>query len=88
MTLARNDHEEGGRLVGRLHVGVDRDRCAGHGTCAYFAGAVFALDDLGFNNADDLEVPEELRDEALRGVAACPERAIWTREAETKGGEQ
>jgi ferredoxin len=67
--------------VGRLHVGVDRERCAGHGTCAYFSGAVFTLDDLGFNNTEDLEVPEALRAEALRGVAACPERAIWIREA-------
>lgn len=64
----------------RLHVGVDRERCAGHGTCAYFAGSVFTLDELGFNDVEDLEVPEGLREVALRGVAACPERAIWTKE--------
>ena len=58
----------------RLH--VERDRCQGHAQCAAAAPELFTLDDLGYLVLTDLELSDEARGAARRGVMACPERAI------------
>lgn len=58
----------------RIH--IDLNRCAGHAQCAARAAEVFELDDLGYALRIDGEVPDQLRELASTGAAACPERAI------------
>lgn len=58
----------------RIH--VSQLECAGHGQCTLVNERLFPLDDDGFSAVEDLEVPAGLEDDARRGVAACPSRAI------------
>ena len=56
---------------------VDATACDGHALCAAMAERVYAVDeDTGRNQMGEFEVAEALRPDALRGAAACPERAI------------
>jgi ferredoxin len=55
---------------------VDPERCQGHALCASFAPDVYVLDEVGYNRTESTDIPGRLRDQALRGAAACPERAI------------
>lgn len=55
-----------------MKVVVDRERCLTHGQCAFFAPAVFDID-------DDDEPPESLRGDVLAAVNGCPEAAIRLR---------
>lgn len=56
---------------------VDGERCDGHGLCQALAGRVYQIDeDTGVNEMGEFEIADTLRDEARRGAAACPERAI------------
>lgn len=59
-----------------MKVRVDRDVCTGHALCFVQAPRLFVLDDDGFNQTPDIEVPTHLEQEAQAGAAACPERAI------------
>jgi ferredoxin len=59
-----------------MRIEVDRALCTGHGRCWTLAPEVFEADDDGYCATTSIEVGEELRDQALRGVKACPERAI------------
>lgn len=58
----------------RIH--VSQVECAGHGQCALVNETLFPLDDDGFSAIEDVEVPAGVQDDARRGVAACPSRAI------------
>jgi ferredoxin len=59
----------------RIH--VNRAACEGHAMCNVTAPDVFQLDELGYNALDgEMEVSEDLSEQARRGAAACPERAI------------
>lgn len=55
---------------------VDPERCQGHALCESFAPDVYVLDEFGYNRASPADIPEPLQDQARRGAAACPERAI------------
>ncbi|HEX4430798.1 MAG TPA: ferredoxin [Frankiaceae bacterium] len=57
-------------------VRVDHDRCAGHARCHAMSAELFPIDDDGYVSIDQVEVPAALEDDARRGAAACPERAI------------
>lgn len=61
-----------------MRLKVDEDLCTGHGRCAKFAPEIFTLDEAGFNVAigQIVEVSEDDRPVATRGMKACPERAI------------
>lgn len=59
-----------------MRIQVSQLECAGHGQCALVNEQLFPLDDDGFSAIDDVEVPAGLEDDARRGVAACPSRAI------------
>jgi ferredoxin len=58
----------------RIH--VSQVECAGHGQCALVNETLFPLDDDGFSAIEDVEVRAGVQDDARRGVAACPSRAI------------
>jgi ferredoxin len=55
---------------------VRRDMCVGHGRCHAEAPQLFDLDEMGYCQQGELEVPPELEAAARRGAASCPERAI------------
>jgi ferredoxin len=60
-----------------MRVRVDSDRCLGHAMCQAFAPEVYRVDDdSGVNEMGEFTVPDELRDSALQGARACPERSI------------
>lgn len=58
----------------RIH--VDRTKCSGHALCAATAPDLYTLDDDGYSNVGEVEVPAGMEDHARRGMLACPERAI------------
>ena len=62
-----------------MKIRVSADLCCGAQRCAIVAPEVYSLKD-GYNAlvgaAEDYVVPENLRDKAIRGANACPERAI------------
>ncbi|GAB2857550.1 ferredoxin [Nocardioides pacificus] len=57
-------------------VKVDRNLCSGHARCHATAPAVYDLDELGYVAVFDPEVAPGQVEEARRGAAACPERAL------------
>jgi ferredoxin len=61
---------------GSVRVRVDIAKCTGHARCAAVAPKVYELDDNGFNQTPEKIVAADLKDDALRGARACPERVI------------
>jgi ferredoxin len=62
-----------------MKVRVLPDLCCGAQRCAIVAPEVYKLRDDGFNawvDAGDVEIPDELKEQATRGARACPECAI------------
>jgi ferredoxin len=59
-----------------MKVRVDQEACQGHAMCKAYAPDVMVLDDKGFNRTPYAQIPAELVEQAWRGVAACPERAL------------
>jgi ferredoxin len=60
-----------------MKVSVDPDKCMGHNMCTALEPSLFHInEETGVNEMGEFEVPEEQRQNAIRGVAACPERAI------------
>lgn len=56
--------------------------CCGHARCAEVAPEIFLLNDIGYLDTAEIEVPEGKEAEARRGARACPERAISVIEAD------
>jgi ferredoxin len=61
-----------------VRIVVDRLRCEGHGLCEGQAPAVFALDEDGEVHSPFIasDLPDDLMDDADRGVAVCPVAAL------------
>jgi ferredoxin len=57
-------------------IDLDAKRCAGHALCHAVAERVYKLDDDGYCVLEHLRLDESLRQEAVDGAEACPERAI------------
>jgi ferredoxin len=55
---------------------VDTTLCSGHARCAAAAPEIFTLDDRGYVDFEEREVPVGMEAQAQRGVRACPERAL------------
>lgn len=69
-----------------MRITVDAARCAGHALCAAVAEEVYQVnEDDGFNDMGEFEVPDTLAEAALRGLAACPERAVAIADAPDGG---
>lgn len=65
-----------------LLIRVDLGKCSGHARCAAKGPDVYELDEEGFCRSDGKVVTDEaLREQAVRGMRACPERAITIDEA-------
>jgi ferredoxin len=65
---------------GKVRVRVVVARCMGHARCASVAPEVYVLDDEGYNRTAEKIVGAALRDDALAGARACPERVISVEE--------
>lgn len=59
-----------------MRVGVDDDRCVGHGRCYVLAPDIFAPDEFGHCVVLQAEVTGEAAEAARVGAANCPEGAI------------
>lgn len=59
-----------------MRVRVDRAVCQGHALCAGISPDVFTLDDDGYCDVGETDVPEGMEESARRGMQSCPERAI------------
>lgn len=59
-----------------MKVAVDRQLCTGHARCTEICPQVFGSDDLGYAVVLQPEVPADLREDAARAVANCPEGAL------------
>lgn len=59
-----------------MRIVVDKSKCSGHARCNAVAPEVYELDDLGYVDVGDMEIPAGLEQAARDGAAACPERAI------------
>lgn len=59
-----------------MKVRVDRTLCQGHARCWSTAPDVYTLDDEGYCDIGELEVPAGLEADAREGAEACPEEAI------------
>jgi ferredoxin len=62
-----------------MRIVVDKNKCSGHARCAATGPDIYELDDLGYVDITELEVPPGLEKQAQDGAAACPERAITLR---------
>ncbi|HUO37913.1 MAG TPA: ferredoxin [Mycobacterium sp.] len=59
-----------------MRVGVDDQRCRGHGVCITLCPEVFTLTDDGYAVVEKPEVPTELEAGAREAIDCCPEQAI------------
>ncbi len=59
-----------------MRIEANRKLCSGHARCAATAPDIFTLDDDGYINFDSKTIGPDLAVLALRGVRACPERAL------------
>lgn len=59
-----------------MRLRIDPVICAGHGRCSALGPDVFVLNDDGYNDMGDIEIPAGLEEQAWAGFEACPERAI------------
>ncbi len=59
-----------------MKIDVNSALCSGHARCNATAPEIYELDDSGFCAITTLDVEPGLEAAALRGAAACPERAI------------
>ncbi len=62
-----------------MRLSVDADLCTGHGRCYVLAPQLFAPDDFGHCELvldANVDVPDELEDQARLGRDNCPEQAI------------
>ena len=63
-----------------MRIRVDRSKCSGHALCAATAPELYTLDDDGYSNVAELDVPPGMEDLARRGMEACPELAVTLEE--------
>jgi ferredoxin len=63
-------------MVGPVKVRVIDEKCQAHGLCALVAPDLYKLNADGYAFVEIELVPKELHDKAMRGAAACPEKAI------------
>jgi ferredoxin len=59
-----------------MKIRIDKAACAGNARCAAVAPALFPLDDNGYIEVSEIDVPPGMEELARRGARACPERII------------
>ena len=65
-----------------MKIRIDKASCVGNARCAAVAPELFPLDENGYIQVDEIEVPPGMEEDARRGAAACPERIILIEEDE------
>jgi ferredoxin len=55
---------------------INKEACVGNARCNAVAGDLYPLNDDGYIAVEEIEVPPGMKELALRGVRACPERII------------
>ena len=59
-----------------MKIRIDKAACVGNARCWAVSEALFPLDDDGYIDVEEFEVPSGMEDLARRGARACPERVI------------
>jgi ferredoxin len=59
-----------------MRIDVDAGRCQGHARCLAVAPDLYELDDEGYNQMGQVDIPAGQESAALSGAEACPEGAI------------
>jgi ferredoxin len=59
-----------------MKIKADNSLCSGHARCAAMAPDIFTLDSDGYVGFSEKEIMADQLSLALRGVRACPERAL------------
>jgi ferredoxin len=65
-----------------MKIRIDKAACAGNARCAAVAPELFPLDENGYIQVEEIEVPPGQEALARRGARACPERIIVIEEEE------
>ncbi|OCC23510.1 ferredoxin [Croceicoccus estronivorus] len=63
-----------------MKVKVDAAKCQGNARCWTWAPNLFELNDEGYLDPGDVNVPEGEEENARRAVKSCPERALTLEE--------
>jgi ferredoxin len=63
-----------------MKIRIDKAGCVGNARCAAVAPELFPLDENGYIQVAEIEVPPGMEEDARRGAAACPERIILIEE--------
>jgi ferredoxin len=59
-----------------MKIRVIEGKCSGHARCAAVAPEIFLLNDDGYLEIAETNIPADQEGLARRGARACPERAI------------
>ena len=59
-----------------MKIRVDAEKCQGNARCWTWAPNLFELNDEGYLDPGDIEVPADEEENARRAVRSCPERAL------------
>jgi ferredoxin len=63
-----------------LKIRINKAACVGHARCAAVAPEIYKLDDEGYIQQEEIDVPPGMEKQAVRGARACPERIITVEE--------
>jgi len=63
-----------------MKIRIDKAACVGNARCAAVAPELFPLDDNGYIQVAQIDVPPGQEELARRGALACPERIILIEE--------
>ncbi len=59
-----------------MKIRIDKSACVGNARCWAISDELFPLDEDGYIDIEEFEVPAGKEDLARRGARACPERVI------------
>ncbi len=59
-----------------MKIRIDKDACVGNARCASISETLFQLDDEGYIEVSEIDVPKGMEDVARRGARSCPEKII------------
>ena len=59
-----------------MKVRIDKSACVGNARCWAVSEELFPLDDEGYIQVEEIDVPVGMEELARRGARACPERVI------------
>lgn len=63
-----------------MRIKIDAEKCQGNARCWTWAPKLFELNDEGYLDPGDVDVPPGEEENARRAVKSCPERALTLEE--------